>query len=122
MPGSGGETPPRQPAGRRRYGSGSDFRRYGSERRRYDGHLEEVQGGAGFAFYLGEGALAGGFFGAPAEELGAVAEAASGEVIELDFDDEFGIEGLPFGGAFCAPATGASGSFAGEARRLDQLL
>ena len=81
-----------------------------------------MQGGAVFAFDLFEGALAGGFFGAPAEKLGSVAETASGEVIELNFDDEFGIKGLPFGGALGAPAAGASGSFAGEAGGLDQLL
>jgi hypothetical protein len=51
------------------------------------GPLEKIQGGAVFAFYLREGALAGRFFGTPAQELGSVAEAASGEVIELDFDD-----------------------------------
>ena len=81
-----------------------------------------MQGGAVFAFDLIEGALAGRFFGAPAEEFGSVAKTASGEVIELDFDDEFGIERIPLGGTFGAPAAGTSGSFAGEAGRIDQLL
>ena len=44
----------------------------------------------------------------------------------LDFDDQFGAEGLPFAGAFGAPAARAAGCLAGEAaalfRRLSKLF
>ena len=43
-------------------------------------------------------ALCGRFVGSPAEELRAVAEAASREVIELNFDDQLRRQRLPFGG------------------------
>src|SRR5436309_2584309 len=71
---------------------------------------QQAERGAIFALHLLHGAVARGFFGTPAQECGAVAETAAGEVIELNLGDEFGIERLPFGRTLGAPAAGASGS------------
>src|SRR5688572_10573836 len=59
---------------------------------------------------------------APAKEGRAVTEAAAAEVVVADFDDELGVERLPFGAALRAPAARAAGRVAGEAGRLDELL
>ena len=83
---------------------------------------QEIHGGLVFAFDLLHGALPWRFFRAPAEESRAVTEAASGEVIELNFDHQPGSERLPLRGTSGAPAAGASGGFAREAGGLDQLL
>jgi hypothetical protein len=80
--------------------------------------LKQVESRLVLARDLGHGTGAGGFFGTPAEEFGAVAEAAAGEVVELDFGDEFVVERLPLHGVLGAPAAFASRSFAGEAGRL----
>jgi len=48
-----------------------------------------------------------------------VTKAAAGEVIVLDFDDQFGREGLPFGGAVGGPPARAAGRVAGKAGWLD---
>src|SRR6478609_12128774 len=64
---------------------------------------------------LVHGALFRRLVGAPAEEAGAVAEAAAGEVVVFDFDDQFRSERFPFAGAFGAPAARAAGRLAGEA-------
>ncbi len=50
-----------------------------------------------------------------------MAKAAAGEVIVLNFNDEFRIERLPFRGSFSGPAARA-GSIAGEAWWFDQFL
>ena len=63
---------------------------------------------------LVELALGGRFVGSPAEELRAVAEAASGEVIELNFDDQLRPQRLPFHRPLGAPAARSAGSAAGE--------
>src|SRR3954469_11132840 len=83
-------------------------------------NLEKVQGGLSFAFYLSYGALFRSFFGTPADEFGAVAEAAASEVIETNFYYQLRIERLPLCRTLCAPAAGTSGSLARESRRLDQ--
>ena len=64
----------------------------------------------------------GGFVGTPAEQAGAVAEAAAGEVVVLELGDELGFEGLPLGAAFGGPAAWAAGGVAGEAGRRDEWL
>ncbi len=46
-------------------------------------------------FELGVGAFRGGFVGAPAAEVGEVAEAVALHVFVGDFDDEFGAEEFP---------------------------
>src|SRR5579883_1424007 len=76
---------------------------------------DEAEGGARFVLDLAHLALLGGFVGTPAEELGSVAEAASGEVIVLHFDDELRLERLELAGTFGAPAAGTAGTAAGEA-------
>src|SRR5947207_10154830 len=83
---------------------------------------QQAECGAIFALHLLHGAVARRFFGAPAQEFGAVAKAAASEVIELNLSDELGIERLPFGRTLGAPAARTSGSISGEARRLHHLL
>ena len=51
-----------------------------------------------------------------------MAEASAGEMIELDFADQFGSERLPFKRMLRAPAAGAAGCFSGESRSLDELF
>ena len=51
-----------------------------------------------------------------------MAEAAVGEMVVADFDDQLGPERLPFVGAPRAPAARTAWGVAGEARRLDQRL
>ena len=51
-----------------------------------------------------------------------MAEAAAGEVVVLDFDDDFGGQGLPLGAAPGRPAARAAGRLAVEAGRLDERL
>src|SRR5256885_1988030 len=53
--------------------------------------------------------------GAPAQEFGAVAEAAAAEMVVLGFHHQLGIKRLPFAGALGAPATYAAWGFAGKA-------
>ncbi len=51
-----------------------------------------------------------------------MAEASAGEMIELNFGDEFVVQGLPFHGMFCAPAAKSAGGFAGESGGLDHFF
>ena len=45
-----------------------------------------------------------------------MAEAAAGDVVVADLDDQLGPQRLPFGGALGRPAARAAGRVAGEAR------
>ena len=56
-----------------------------------------------------ERALARGFVFAPAQEARAVAETRAGEMVVLHFQDERGLERLPFVAAPGTPAAGAAG-------------
>ena len=67
-------------------------------------------------------ALARRLVGPAAEQPGAVAEAAAGDLVVEHLDDELGLERLPFGRALGRPAARAARRVAGEARRLDQRL
>src|ERR1043166_1610375 len=58
----------------------------------------------------------------PAQEFGAVAEAAAGDMVVAHFGDQLGPQRLPFAGPLGAPAARPAGRIAGEARRRDQLL
>ena len=71
---------------------------------------------AGLLLHLLEGALLRRLVGPPAQELGAVAEAAAGDVVVAHLDDELGPERHPFGRALGRPAARAAGRVAGEAR------
>src|SRR4029079_5566472 len=57
---------------------------------------------------------------APAQELGAVAEAAAGEVVVAHLADEGRLQRLPLRRPALAPPAGAARRFAGEARRRDE--
>ena len=70
--------------------------------------------------HLLEGALGGLLLRPPAQELGAVAEAAAGEVVVAHLADQRGPQGLPFRGAPLGPAAGAARRLAGETWRLPQ--
>src|SRR2546428_6091143 len=76
----------------------------------------------GLRLHLRQKAWPRGLVGAPAEELGAVAEAAAGEVVVADFDDQLGRERLPLGAALGGPAAGPAGGLAGETGRPDERL
>src|ERR1700730_3221156 len=70
--------------------------------------------------HLIERALPGLLVGAPAQELGAVPEAATGEMVVAHLADQDRAQRLPVGRAPLAPAAGSSRAPAGEARRLDE--
>ena len=90
-------------------------------RRDWSGRFaQEAERAAAALFDLVHGALAGRFIRTPAHEPGAVAEAATGEMVVGDFDDELRIERFPLSGAFGGPATRSAGSAAGEAGRFAQ--
>ncbi len=59
---------------------------------------------------------------APAQEPGAMTEAAATVVIVLNFSHEPGLQGFPFSGALGAPAAGPTGRIARKTRGLDQRL
>jgi hypothetical protein len=79
------------------------------------GWEEVVEFFGGHDFELGIGAVCGGFVGAPAAEVGEVAEAVALHVLVGDFDDELGAECLPGEvlaagpSGFCAGHAGACG-------------
>src|SRR5438067_522807 len=58
----------------------------------------------------------------PSQKLCSMTKAAAGEVIVLNFDDEFRGERLPFCGSLSRPTARTAGSVASEARRLDQFF
>jgi hypothetical protein len=58
--------------------------------------LKQVQRRPAFAFDLLHGAGAWTFLGPPTKKCGAMPETTSGEMIELNFDDQPRIERLPF--------------------------
>ena len=60
------------------------------------------------------------FVGSPTHELGPVAEAIAGDVIETNFDDEFWSQRLPFPRSLCAPAAWPARSLSGKTWRLAQ--
>ena len=72
-----------------------------------------------FPLHLRRRALRGLLVGAPAQEFRPVAKATAGEMVELHFNHQLGIERFPLAGAFAAPPARASGCFSGEARRLN---
>ena len=59
------------------------------------GREEGAELGGWDGFELGVGAVGGGLVGAPAAEVGEVAEAVALHVFVGDFDDEFGAEEFP---------------------------
>src|SRR3954452_2325734 len=71
--------------------------------------------GRGLCAQLGLCALARGLVGAPADELGPVAETIAGDVVVAHLDDELGLERRPLAAAFGGPAAGAARGVAGEA-------
>src|SRR3954447_6221706 len=78
--------------------------------------------GIGFAPKLVHPALLRRLVGPPAQEFGAVAEAAAADMVVADLGDELGPQRLPLGAPRVAPAARPAGCVAGEARRLDQRL
>src|ERR1700719_4135544 len=84
--------------------------------------LKEAQSRAVFPLHLLHGAGARGFFGTPVEQSCAVTEPAAGEMVELNFGDEFVVQRLPFQRMFGAPTAQPAGGFAGEAGSLDHLF
>src|SRR5579872_3009500 len=72
--------------------------------------------------HLGEIAFLRLLIGAPAQEFSAMAEATAGEVIVAHLANQLRLEGLPFHGAFGAPAAEPARSLAGKAGGCDQGL
>ena len=66
--------------------------------------------------------LPGRFLGSPTKKFCTVTKSSAGEVIELHFGNQFGLERLPFHRSFGAPAAETSGCFSCEARWLDYFL
>src|SRR4029079_12384739 len=58
----------------------------------------------------------------PADEAGAVAEAAAGDLVVANLDHQLGLERLPRHRALGVPPARPARRASGEARRLDQLL
>jgi hypothetical protein len=76
----------------------------------------ERTGGQDRSGELVEAALVGGLVGAQADEAGAVAQTAAGDMVERDLDDEAGPDRGSLRRALARPAAGPSWLVAGEAR------
>ena len=72
--------------------------------------------------YLVEGALPRRLVRPPAQKACAMAEAAAGDMVIADLDDQLRPQGLPFARAFGAPSAGTTWCIAGKTGRLDQPL
>ncbi len=64
---------------------------------RHTSGLQQVQGGTAFAFNLSHRAGFRCFVGPPPKQLRTMTKAASGEMVELHFDNESRFQRLPFG-------------------------
>src|SRR5690242_5090914 len=71
---------------------------------------------------LVDGALVGRLVRPPAQEAGAVTEAAAGDLVVADLGDQPGLERLPLGRARGRPAARPARRVAGEPWTADQFL